>query len=204
MPGEAWLSRELGVSVGTVRKAMDQLTRESIVVRERGRGTFVRRDAEWRTHSAFRLCNREGAPIACEIRLTDCRMAIATEAEAADLKIRSRMKSALTVLRLQRDWLAGDVTLCREKIVVEAARFPRLREEIDEKAETLFATYAQVYRQTVDRVQWAIGAAATADDLPFAEGTLSIKRIAQDSRGIPLETCEQKIVLGGSLVQISR
>ena len=204
LPGEAWLSRELGVSVGTVRKAMDQLTRESIVVRERGRGTFVRQDAEWRTHSAFRLSDREGAPITCEIRLTDYRMAIATQAEAADLRVRSRAKGPVSVLRLQRDWLSGGQTLCRETIVVEAARFPSLREEIDETAETLFATYAQNYRQTVDRIQWDIGSPAPADDLPPADRSLVIKRIAMDARGIPVETCEQKIVLGGCIVQISR
>ncbi len=210
LPGEAWLSRELGVSIGTVRKAMDQLTRENIVVRERGRGTFVRRDAEWRTSSAFRLCNGDGQAITPEIRVVDTETAIATEAEAADLKIRSRNKSAPSVLRLRREWLGNGQILCHETIVVEEARFPRLRQAIDEAADTFFSIYAEVYRHTVDRMQWAIGSPGSGDGSGGngsdrkTDGFLVLKRIALDARGVPLEICEQRVVIGKCHVQITR
>lgn len=41
VPNEAQLSAELNVSQGTVRKALDLLEAEKIVVRKQGRGTFV-------------------------------------------------------------------------------------------------------------------------------------------------------------------
>jgi DNA-binding GntR family transcriptional regulator len=41
IPNEIELSRELGLSVGTVRKALDEMEGERLISRRQGRGTFV-------------------------------------------------------------------------------------------------------------------------------------------------------------------
>ena len=41
LPAEPKFAEELGVSQGTVRKALDNIARKKIVVRRQGRGTFV-------------------------------------------------------------------------------------------------------------------------------------------------------------------
>ncbi len=41
LPSEFAIAAELGVSQGTVRKALDDMTTEGLVVRKQGRGTFV-------------------------------------------------------------------------------------------------------------------------------------------------------------------
>ena len=41
LPAEKDLSKELDVSIGTLRKAVDELVAEGIVVRKQGKGTFV-------------------------------------------------------------------------------------------------------------------------------------------------------------------
>ena len=41
IPSEIQLARELGVSQGTVRKALDEMVRDNILRRKQGRGTFV-------------------------------------------------------------------------------------------------------------------------------------------------------------------
>src|SRR5688500_1203942 len=41
LPSEAELARAFGVSVGTLRKAVDELVGEHILVRRQGRGTYV-------------------------------------------------------------------------------------------------------------------------------------------------------------------
>ena len=41
IPNEIELSRELGISVGTVRKALDEMEGERLILRRQGRGTFV-------------------------------------------------------------------------------------------------------------------------------------------------------------------
>ena len=42
LPNEADLAREMGVSTGTMRKALDQLEAEFVVTRAQGRGTLVK------------------------------------------------------------------------------------------------------------------------------------------------------------------
>jgi len=41
LPAEKDLAQELDVSIGTLRKAVDELVAEGIVVRRQGRGTYV-------------------------------------------------------------------------------------------------------------------------------------------------------------------
>lgn len=41
LPNEQELAREFGISTGTVRKALHSMERDRLVVRQRGRGTFV-------------------------------------------------------------------------------------------------------------------------------------------------------------------
>ena len=47
LPSQAALSRELGVALMTVREGLGRLEREGMVVREHGRGTFVRGEEDW-------------------------------------------------------------------------------------------------------------------------------------------------------------
>src|SRR5512137_2463151 len=41
IPSERRLSERYGISIGTVRKAIDELVAENILIRQQGRGTFV-------------------------------------------------------------------------------------------------------------------------------------------------------------------
>src|SRR5215217_5897815 len=43
LPSEFEIAADLGVSQGTVRKALDEMTAENLLVRRQGRGTFVAR-----------------------------------------------------------------------------------------------------------------------------------------------------------------
>src|SRR6185437_16486774 len=48
IPSETDLAREIGVSQGTIRKALDTMTAENLLVRRQGRGTYVAEPAESR------------------------------------------------------------------------------------------------------------------------------------------------------------
>ena len=209
LPAEAALSRELAVSVGTVRKAMDQLTRESLVIRERGRGTFVRGDGERRSKSVLAICDRGGQQIVPQIRLDAFDHGEAEVEEIAALRLGTAAKPATRVLRLEREWRTGDVLLCRERIAVEEMRFPGLHRDIDACAVTLFSIYEHCFRVKVDRVQWIIGASMSrrtcgADTVAAVSGpTLPIVRTAFDARGVPVELCSLQVQLDHCFVQIS-
>ena len=62
LPSEPDIAADLGVSPGTVRKALDEMSAESLLVRRQGRGTFVaRHDDERILFQFFRLVPDSGA-----------------------------------------------------------------------------------------------------------------------------------------------
>ena len=64
LPNELELARELGVSTGTVRKALEKLEADRLVVRRQGRGTFVLDQTAPEAASRFeRLRQRDGEPV---------------------------------------------------------------------------------------------------------------------------------------------
>src|SRR5690349_11007788 len=67
LPNEIDLARELGVSSGTVRKALDTLESEHLVVRRQGRGTSVVDQASGEMASRFsNMRTPDGAKIVSE------------------------------------------------------------------------------------------------------------------------------------------
>jgi GntR family transcriptional regulator len=63
IPSEVELANRFKVSQGTVRKAIDELAAENLVMRKQGKGTFVATHHEARAHFRFlRLMPDEGVP----------------------------------------------------------------------------------------------------------------------------------------------
>src|SRR3712207_6352868 len=61
LPTEFEIAAELGVSQGTVRKALDAMAAENLIVRQQGRGTFVARYDDQRIlFHFFKLAPDEG------------------------------------------------------------------------------------------------------------------------------------------------
>jgi GntR family transcriptional regulator len=90
IPSELELAARFGVSQGTVRKAIDELAAENLLVRRQGKGTFVATHAETRTLFRFlRLKPNDGEDEPYpESRLLECRRsrASAEVARLLDLK----------------------------------------------------------------------------------------------------------------------
>ena len=85
MPSEVELAGRFKVSQGTVRKAIDELAAENLVVRRQGKGTFVATHAEERAHFRFlRLMPDEGIPHHPDNRVLEVRR-IRAPAEVARL-----------------------------------------------------------------------------------------------------------------------
>jgi GntR family transcriptional regulator len=70
LPNETELARELGVSAGTVRKALEKLEADRLVMRRQGRGTFVvDQEAPEVTSRFCRIRQKDGEPIAYHAKL---------------------------------------------------------------------------------------------------------------------------------------
>ena len=73
IPSETELAARFKVSQGTVRKAIDELAAENLLVRRQGKGTFVATHAEERVQFRFlRLMPDAGEPGSMERRFIDC------------------------------------------------------------------------------------------------------------------------------------
>jgi GntR family transcriptional regulator len=98
LPSEIELALQYRVSQGTVRKAIDELAAENLLVRRQGKGTFVATHGERQVRFRFlRLAPDAGEPVAPERRILEFRRARAS-AELARL-IELRTGDAVLMLR---------------------------------------------------------------------------------------------------------
>lgn len=74
IPSEVDLAARFRVSQGTVRKAIDELAAENLLVRRQGKGTFVATHAEQKARYRFlRLTPDDGELVGAQRRFIDCR-----------------------------------------------------------------------------------------------------------------------------------
>jgi GntR family transcriptional regulator len=90
IPSELELAARFKVSQGTVRKAVDELAADNLLVRRQGKGTFVSTHAEQTVQYRFlRLMPNDGPVIAAQRRFIDCRRLRAPADVARSLGLKS-------------------------------------------------------------------------------------------------------------------
>ncbi|MGA8005554.1 MAG: GntR family transcriptional regulator [Burkholderiales bacterium] len=90
IPSEIELAARYRVSQGTVRKAIDELAADNLLVRRQGKGTFVASHGEPQVRFRFlRLAPDAGGPVAAERKLLDFRRARASAEIARMLELRT-------------------------------------------------------------------------------------------------------------------
>lgn len=100
IPSEMDLAARFRVSQGTVRKAIDELAADHLLVRRQGKGTFVATHTEERVQYRFlRLMSDDGQQHPMDRRFIDCRRLRAPADVARALELRSG-DMALQVRRL--------------------------------------------------------------------------------------------------------
>ncbi|MGC9162474.1 MAG: GntR family transcriptional regulator [Thiomonas sp.] len=131
IPSEAELARRFGVSQGTVRKAVDELAAEGLLLRRQGRGTFVSTHQEERVKFRFlRLVpdTAEGdraQPQPMERKFLECKRARAPQEVARALGIRS----GEAVTQIRRLLLLAGRPVVYEDIYLPGAAFRALTAE---------------------------------------------------------------------------
>ncbi len=100
IPSETELAARFRVSQGTVRKAIDEMAADNLLVRRQGKGTFVASHAEQSTQYRFlRLVPDSGTRAPLQRRLLDCRRLRASADVARALDLRAG-EAAVQVRRL--------------------------------------------------------------------------------------------------------
>ncbi len=199
LPNEFNLAAEFGVSIGTVRRAVEGLEETGIVVRKQGRGTYLAGPGSTTVLGRFmpmRLAS--GEPVACDYALvrTGRRTAIESERQALGLH------AAGDVIEVVQRVRAGQAVRGVERSVVPAGLFPRPLDAVGLDRHLYFA-YAELgvfVTQAEDRVTALAADAAGAGqlDVSVAAPVLAIERIAYALDGRPIELRSSLFALTGA------
>ena len=155
LPSEPEIAADLGVSHGTVRKALDEMAGENLVVRRQGRGTYVARHDDARIlFQFFRIVPDSGAKEFPDSRLIE----VSGEGADEDVAVALGLAPGAAVVRLERvRSLAGEVCIA-ERIVVPAALFPGMADR--ELPNNLYELYAAQFGVVVGRASEKLRAVA--------------------------------------------
>ncbi len=192
IPNEIELSRELGISVGTVRKALDEMEGERLISRRQGRGTFVIDQTS--DECAIRFSNLrdpDGIRIAGEIKSCETVAATANETESRLLHLRG----GEPVFRMHRVRTLNARPFMVEDLTVPQSRFPGLAQESD--IPSSIVVLAHRFGVLLARAEEKIGVTSAKGELALTlevpEGTPLLKLdtvvYAIDGRPIEARAC---------------
>jgi GntR family transcriptional regulator len=189
IPSETDLAREIGVSQGTIRKALDVMTAENLLVRRQGRGTYVAEPAESRMlFQYFRMIPDSGEPSFPDSRI------LARSREKADATERSELglASGASVWRIERIRDVAGAPAIVETISLSAVRFADF-DRLTGIPNNVYRLYSEKWGITIARARERLKAVAAspadATALGCRPGTplLRINRVAFDLEGNAVE-----------------
>lgn len=191
IPSEWRLAEQFNVSVGTIRKAIDELVAGQILVRHQGRGTFVATHSEDRyRYHFFRIVERDGTKRFPALELLAFRRGRAEDAEAAKLDL-ARGAPVIRITNLLR---LGDDPVLLDRLTIGAEPFAGLtRAEFARRPGTIYHLYQERFGlsviRAVERLRAVTADRAAARALRVRAGTplLEIERIAYTYRDRPVE-----------------
>jgi GntR family transcriptional regulator len=188
IPNEIDLAREFGLSVGTVRKALDQLQAEHLVTRRQGRGTFVNDLSSTEHASRFaNLYGADGTRLAFKSKLVSTAARAATDAERRILEL-AQGASVINLVRLKSK---NDAACVYEKSILPAALFAGLADDpaLPDEISAMAQKYGQIAGSAEETVSIAQAEKDVADALAIAEGQslLMLDRRVFTVEGVPLE-----------------
>jgi GntR family transcriptional regulator len=188
LPNEFDIAADLGVSQGTVRKALDQLEAEKFVLRRQGKGTFVASHDEARIlFQFFKLVPDSGVS-----EFPDSRI-LSVAAVAADARAGSALalRAGARVVRIERvRSLAGRICIF-ERILLPRALFPGIEKR--DLPNNLYELYRSDFGVTIVRASEKLKAIAAKPrdakhlGLKARAPLLSVDRTAFADDGRPVE-----------------
>jgi GntR family transcriptional regulator len=188
LPSEVDLHRELGVSLGTLRKALGVLESEQLIIREPGRGTYVRNRHADGAHERFNpIWGDDGGPLRGRIKTGKARLGPPSTWERAALTL----EAGDQVVRFERLRHLGKRAFAHEFVCLPERRFPDLMsnasipDDLDEIAQNSGILLARAE----GKFRVLSVPAEVATTLSVAEGTivLCLERVAFDTDDTPIE-----------------
>ena len=198
LPNEHALASELGVSQGTVRKALNGMVTEQLLERRQGKGTYVLEQTPERSHYRFyRMSRPGGVRMKPEAGKEAISQRNATAIEAGHLALERGAKVYEIIRSRNLDGKLASV----ETIVIPASRFRDL-ESYAPLPDALYAFFQSTYGINVVSVKDELKAdVAKTEDvkrLKIAKGTplLHVERVAISMDGEPVEWRVTRFITG--------
>ncbi|MDE2145630.1 MAG: GntR family transcriptional regulator [Burkholderiales bacterium] len=191
VPSEKQLASRYGVSIGTVRKAVDEMVADKLLVRHQGRGTYVVSHSNQRQFFYFfRIAGADGTRQVPGVELLRFARGKADGTQAARLGL---APGAPLICFTNKLSIAGRPAVIDE-IAVPQALFPELtRQSLRDRPHTIYHFYQERFGISVVRVEEQLSAvaadAAQALSLGLAPGSplLLVRRVAYSFREQPVE-----------------
>lgn len=199
LPNEAQIAQVLQVSIGTLRKAVDELVHEHILVRRQGKGTFVAMHSPDRF--MFQFFHIEPRPDMFDSRVVMQRefpvvdnlsfsAAKASDSEAYAL----RLRAGDAVWRIDNALMLSGQCVAHDRIVIACALFKGLTEKrFVQRPSTIYNLYQADHGISVIRTEERVRAAAVSAEigrvLSLRAGTpvLEVHRVATTFGERPVE-----------------
>jgi len=191
IPAERRLSERFRISVGTVRKAIDELVAENILIRQQGRGTFVAsHNREREVFYFLHVVPQHGPKQYPEVQLQAFARGKADRMTAEALAI----EPGDSVIRIRNVLRLDGVPVIVDDIALPALRFAGLTErQFGERRSTIYNLYQEAFGisvvKTRERVRATPADDASAALLAVTPATplLQIRRVALTYRDAPVE-----------------
>lgn len=162
LPSEKMLCERFGVSMGTLRKAVDELTISGVLIRQQGRGTFVARHSQDRyLFSFFHLVGHDGHKEYPEVCFLNLRTVKADNfaAQALAVKVGTPLFTITNLLSL------GGRVASMDEIYLPASLFPKLTEKrLKERKATLYQMYEDEFDISVIRASERVRGCTASDE----------------------------------------
>jgi GntR family transcriptional regulator len=191
IPAERRLAERFNVSIGTIRKAIDELVAANLLIRQQGRGTFVASHNRDRLlYYFFHVVPHTRAKAYHEVRLLAFARGRATGRETEHL----RVAPGDAVIRVRNLRSLGGKPENIDDLTLPASRFPGLTErQFAGRPSTIYNLYQEAFGlsvvRTSERLRATLADADTAALLHVARGAplLAIRRVALSYNDDPVE-----------------
>ena len=191
IPSELELAARFQVSQGTVRKAIDELAAENLLLRRQGKGTFVATHNEAKVRFRFlRLTPDDAESTVSGSRILECRRLRAPADVAASLELRS----GDTVLNLRRVLSFDDSPTILDDIWLPGASFKGLTADLlASNRSPLYALFESEYGVSMVRAEEKIRAVAASEaqaellEIPVGHPLLQVERVSFTYGDRPME-----------------
>ena len=180
IPSEMDLAARFQVSQGTVRKAVDELAADNILLRRQGKGTFVATHHEQHVRFRFlRLAPDTGNPLPAASRVLECRRLRAP----ADVARMLDLRAGDSVVQVRRVLSFNDVPTILDEIWLPGTLFKGLSyERLSDYRGPMYALFETEFGISMIRAEEKIRA------VPASETDAAILGVAQ---GFPLLSAER-------------